>query len=222
MQTLDGGPPSPPWGIMAHCCPDAHWIEPASVVAAVPPSAGAQAEAIWEVAGAGGLVTGTGSAAQVPEAVGSVECPLNPPPNGFMTAVHWPAVTIVSGGVPKTVEHPVLSPSAVIVHPIPASGAEHVQAPHVAGPPSGFVWPRSCVCSAGYAPVHPAPASPVGNTICTNPFHPLGIASTHACPGVHIGPGVAPLELPPSSPASSVTPLLLLLLLLLDDDALLP
>jgi hypothetical protein len=70
--------------------------------------------------------------------------------------------------------------------------------------------------------MHPAPASPVGNTICTNPVHPLGTESTHACPGVHIGPGVTPLELPPSSPASSVTPLLLLLPPLLDDDALLP
>jgi hypothetical protein len=39
---------------------------------------------------------------------------------------------------------------------------------------------------------------------------------------LHVGPGVTPLELPPSSPASSVTPLLLLVLPLLDDDALLP
>jgi hypothetical protein len=69
--------------------------------------------------------------------------------------------------------------------------------------------------------VHPAPASPAGNTICTKPLHPLGIESTQACPAAQVGPGVTPLELPPSSPASSIAPLLLLLLLL-DDDALLP
>jgi hypothetical protein len=34
---------------------------------------------------------------------------------------------------------------------------------------------------------------------CTNPVHPLGMPSTHACPGVHVGPGVV---LPPSSPES--------------------
>jgi hypothetical protein len=76
----------------------------------------------------------------------------------------------------------------VTLQPVPESGATQQQVPHVAGPPSGFVCPPIDGCTVPYAPEHPASTPWLFTRSWTNPFHPVGIASTQVSPVEHVGP----------------------------------